>query len=148
MEHHLPPLSSPSSEAAASTTARPLRAPHEPEATFAAPTVPLPLLLLVEPVVAVPVVPLSYGSGARGRAPLLPVARAPFCRRVLRVGPLSVVVEVVTPKNMEGLECVLATFELSQIADRFMPYMSSDPLSHLAKYSSASGDCSSGGDSL
>ena len=101
VEHHLPPLSSPSSEAAAAP-ARPLRGPHEPDAASAsaaaaAAAVPLPLLLLAEPVVAVPVVPLGDGSGAAGggarrRAPLL----APL-RLVVRVGPLSVVVEIVAP---------------------------------------------------
>ena len=107
MEHHLPPLSSPSSEAAAAAPARPLRTPHELNAASAASaTVPLPLLLLVEPVVAVPVVPLSYGSGARGRAPLLAVACAPL-RRVLRMGPLSVVVEVVTPKTWKDWSAFL-----------------------------------------
>ena len=115
VEHHLPPLSSPSSEAAAeaaSAPARPLRGPHEPDAASAAASaaaaVPLPLFLLVEPVVAVPVVPLggdgsgAGGGGARGRAPLL----APL-RLVVRVGPLSVVVEIVAPKTWKDLSAFL-----------------------------------------
>ena len=113
VEHHLPPLSSPSSEAAAEAApARPLRGPHEPDAApsaSAAAAVPLPLLLLAEPVVAVPVVPLggdgsgAGGGGARGRAPLL---LAPL-RLVVRVGPLSVVVEIVAPKTWKDLSAFL-----------------------------------------
>ena len=69
VKHHLSPLSPPGGG--------PLRTGIPPQvvpAVAAAAAVPLPLLLLVEPVVAVPIVPLdggAVGAGACGRTSLL-----------------------------------------------------------------------------